>query len=399
MNAGRAVFLGFTIPDEFAQRLFQADTIPAVQTHKFAWAFAEVLARVYDPVFLMSAAPVQTFPITPFRSFASLEFEENNVQGIMLAASNLRQVRHFSRFVACLKFTRRLRTDWAPDVVFVHGVHTPFLAYAAILRLFGIRTVVVLTDAPGAILATDGTLRRALKKLDRTVVIALLRAASGVVALAPALKERLAPGKPVLVVPGIISAAWQNDVLRLAQQPDIPNRRFTVTYAGGIEENYGVGLLVGAAALSPEIDFRICGRGGYLETVRATASSNVKLLGFLDQEAIAAELMQADLLINPRPSDLGFTALSFPSKLLEYLATGRPVMTTKISSIPPELNGSFYYITEETAVGVADAVRRVCAATKDERERFGTAAQQQAVDSFGAIAVARKLLAFWGSFR
>ena len=397
MTASRAVFLGFTVPDDFARRLFQADPIPSVQTHKFAWSFASVLGQVFDRVFLLSAAPVQIFPITPFKSFDALEFQENGLPGVMLGASNQRLARHASRFVACLQFTRRMRREWTPDVVFVHGVHTPFLACAAFLRLFGIKTIVLLTDAAGVILPTDGLLRRSLKKVDRFVVKALLRAANGVVTLAPALADKLAPGKPALVVPGIISASWQGDVLRLVK--DTANPRFTVTYAGGIEENYGVKVLIEAAALLPNIDFRVCGRGSYLEKISTIATANVTLPGFLDQESVANELMSADLLLNPRPSALDFAALSFPSKLLEYLATGRPVMSTRIPSIPPELEGAFYYITQETAEGLAKAIQAVADLSKAARDGFGATAQRQAVDSFGEAAVAEKILAFWACFR
>jgi glycosyltransferase involved in cell wall biosynthesis len=397
MTAGRAVFLGFTVPDEFARRLFQVDPIPAVQTHKFAWSFATTLLHVFEKVFLLSAAPAQAFPITPFRSFDALEFQENGLFGVMPAASNRHLTRHISRFVACLKFTRRLRKDWAPDFVFVHGVHSPFLAYAAILRLFKIKIIVVLTDAPGVVLSTDGRLRSVLKKIDRSVVKALLKSANGIVTLAPALAENLACEKPALVLPGIISRSWQNEVARLAQ--NIGNPRFTVTYAGGIEESYGVKLLVEAAALLPEIDFRICGRGGYLEKLSASATENVKLLGFLDQDMVAQELMRSDLLVNPRPSTLDFTSLSFPSKLLEYLATGRPVMSTRISSIPSELKDSLFYITEETAEGTARAIRAVSQMDKPVRERFGKAAQSQAIDCLGEMAVARKMSVFLEGFR
>lgn len=392
MTAGRAVFLGFTVPDSFAADLFRSDPIPAVQTHKFALAFASALSKVFDKVVLLSAPPVQHFPVTPFRNFAGQEFVVHGMDGVVLGASNVRTRRHLSRFLACLKMTGRLRKEWAPDVVFVHGVHTPFLAYAAVLRLFGITTVVILTDAPGLFLPTDGRVRRVLKTIDRSLVKLLLRAASGVVALAPALVEKLAPSKPNLVVPGIISDEW---VAQATGLDSVANAHpFTVTYAGGIDKSYGAGLLVGAAALLPDVSFRICGRGAFYDEALATSTANVVLPGFLGQEAVAAEIMGADLLINPRPSTQGFAVLSFPSKLLEYLATGRPVLTTPISSIPKELTGSFYYITEETDAGVAAAISAAAALPADERGAFGRAAQHQALAHFGEAAVAKKLKTF-----
>lgn len=397
MKSGRAVFLGFTVPDELARQLIEADPVPAVQTHKFAWSFAIALSEIYEEVFLLSVAPVQTFPITPFKSFEELEFEQHGIRGTMLAASNMRVVRHFSRFISCLRFTPRLRSNWGPNVVFVHGVHTPFLAYSALLRLLGLKSVIVLTDPAGVVLATDNRLRRGLKSIDKIFVKILLRSASGIIALAPKLTEAMAPRKQSIIIPGIISTAWQNDVARLSVPRS--NSRFTVTYAGGVEENYGVGLLIKAAALLPDIDFHICGKGGYLETARAIATQNVKILGFLEHEAVAKELMCADLLINPRPTDVDFAAQSFPSKLLEYFATGRPVMSTKIPSIPRELRDMFYSIEEETAAGIAASIRVVSSLSNCEREGFGFAAQQRAVGHFGATAIAGRLATFGRQLR
>lgn len=388
MKASRAVFLGFAVPDAFAEELFRVDPIPAVQTHKFAWAFAKVLGKVFDHVILMSAAPVQPYPVTPCRSFSEREFEENGKQGVIMGASNARLMRHVSRFVACLRMTGRLRREWRPDAVFVHGVHSPFLLYALFLRLFGIKAFVVLTDGPGIMLATDGRLRRVLKLVDRFVVRLLLKGMTGVVALAPALAAELARGKPALIFPGIISDDWAAAVA--LRGPEIPG--FTVTYAGGIEANYGAALLVGAARMSPETTFRLCGKGHYADEARLSAPANVVFPGFLGQDAVANELLAASLLINPRPTSSEFSARSFPSKLLEYLATGRPVMTTRIASIPAELVGSFYYIDDETPEGVARAIAGVAALPLEERRRFGAAARQTALDNFGEAAVAKKLL-------
>lgn len=390
MKASRAVFLGFTVPNAFAEELFRADPIPAVQTHKFAWAFAKVLGMVFDHVFLISAAPIQPYPVTSLRSFLEREFEENGKRGVIMGASNARLMRHVSRFVACLRMTGRLRREWRPDAVFVHGVHSPFLLYALFLRLFGIKAFVVLTDEPGIMLATDGKLRRAMKLVDRFVVRLLLKGMTGVLALAPALAAELARGKPALIFPGIISDDWAAAVALRVPEQEIPG--FTVTYAGGIEASYGAALLVGAARLSPEIIFRLCGKGRYADEVRSSVPANVVLSGFLGQDAIADELLAASLLINPRPTSSEFSARSFPSKLLEYLATGRPVMTTQIVSIPAELAGSFYYIEDETPEGVARAIAEVAALPAEERRRFGAAARQIALDNFGEAAIARKLL-------
>ena len=44
----------------------------------------------------------------------------------------------------------------------------------------------------------------------------------------------------------------------------------------------------------------------------------------------------ADVLVNPRLNEGEYTKYSFPSKTMEYLSTGRPVVCYKLDGIPDE---------------------------------------------------------------
>ena len=49
-----------------------------------------------------------------------------------------------------------------------------------------------------------------------------------------------------------------------------------------------------------------------------------------------AEELKATLLVNPRPTTEEFTIYSFPSKNMEYMASGTPLLTTKLPGMPEE---------------------------------------------------------------
>lgn len=53
------------------------------------------------------------------------------------------------------------------------------------------------------------------------------------------------------------------------------------------------------------------------------------------EEAVKAQL-SAYLLVNPRPSNEEFTKYSFPSKNVEYMVSGAPLLTTKLPGMPAE---------------------------------------------------------------
>lgn len=361
------LLLGFTLPDADACALFEVDALPAVQTHKFAWSFARALRHAHGELRLLSASPVQNYPIVPRLVFRAADFQSEGVQGRSLGFINLVVLKHITRFLSCIASLPRI-ARWRVCDVYIHGAHTPFLLFGLILRVAGRRVVPVLTDPPGIVLPTDGRLSRVLKRIDRYLVEALVTRCSAVVALAPALTRIYNGNLPTLVAPGILNREWIEQIEaargRAAGngQPIPPERRRRrVLYAGGLSAAYGVDLLLDVAALMPDVDFVFLGKGDQLEAIFATPHRNVRYDGFVGLRDLAAAMIDADILINPRPSQRGFAVQSFPSKLIEYLASGRPVLTTRIASIPDEIAECFHYIDDESAAGIAEAIRRLLA--------------------------------------
>ena len=82
-------------------------------------------------------------------------------------------------------------------------------------------------------------------------------------------------------------------------------------------------------------------------------------------------MRQATVLVNPRPSRQDFTAFSFPSKTLEYLAAGKPVLSTRLPGIPEEYFGYLQPIEDETPEGLAGALTAFRDLSVEERDRLG----------------------------
>ena len=378
------MLLGFTVPDAMARAFFVHDPLPAVQTHKFAWSLTRALCHAHREVRLLSAAPVQSFPLFPRVRFRSCGFREAGVEGRLIGFLNLVVLKHATRFFAIVRAWPQI-VRWRVETVYVHGVHTPFLLAGLLFRARGLRVIAVLTDPPGVSLPTDGWFSRLLKHVDRALAGMIIRRFSGVIALAPELAARHARGLPVLVVPGIVGADW---LARLtALPPGSPgNDRPVVLYAGGLHAAYGVDRLIDAAELLPDVDFRFYGKGDQVARLIRASPANASYEGFVDAPALARAIRQADILVNPRPTGSRMAAQSFPSKLLEYLASGKPVLTTRLDAIPPEIAGCFDYPEDESPAGLAAAIRRMLAMPHD---RSGVPALVERL--FGEAALGRKL--------
>ena len=67
----------------------------------------------------------------------------------------------------------------------------------------------------------------------------------------------------------------------------------------------------------------------------------------------------ADLLVNSMPEFGIHTALSFPSKTMEYMILGKPVACFKVRGIPDEYDGYLTYFEEETPQSMAETIEKM----------------------------------------
>lgn len=80
----------------------------------------------------------------------------------------------------------------------------------------------------------------------------------------------------------------------------------------------------------------IYGDGDYRAELVELAAKHDRIIykGLVSRDVIVARQKQVALLINPRPSSYEYTQYSFPSKIMEYMLSGTPVLTTKLPGIP-----------------------------------------------------------------
>jgi glycosyltransferase involved in cell wall biosynthesis len=73
------------------------------------------------------------------------------------------------------------------------------------------------------------------------------------------------------------------------------------------------------------------------------------------------------VLINPRPKNGEYTKYSFPSKIMEYMSSGTPVIAYKLEGIPEEYYEHIYMVNDDKG-GLFGTLKDVLC--KDEQELF-----------------------------
>ena len=143
-----------------------------------------------------------------------------------------------------------------------------------------------------------------------------------------ALREAGISATRITVVPNGVD----DDLLdgRIDRPADVPGPLARVTYAGVLGHNQGLVTLIRAAKQLDDLDVEIvlAGDGAERDLLEREVSrlglSNVRFLGYLDKASLLDVYASSDVLVALLRRDVSRTAT--PSKLIEYMAMGKPVV-------------------------------------------------------------------------
>lgn len=171
-----------------------------------------------------------------------------------------------------------------------------------------------------------------------------------------------------------------------------------IMYAGALRKQYGAENLVKGFMGYHDADARllVLGDGDYADHVREAAAldGRIKFLGRMPQESVLRLEQRVSLLINPRPADSEFTKYSFPSKNLEYMSSGTPLLTTKLPGMPHEYYDYVYLIDGEGSRPITAALEHVLSdQSEDDRLRKGRMAYDFVISEKNNVAQAQRICA------
>ena len=124
----------------------------------------------------------------------------------------------------------------------------------------------------------------------------------------------------------------------------------------------------------PETSLHICGGGELKSYVDAMCQKDTRIhyYGVVSSERANELLQSASVLVNPRQNDSEYTKYSFPSKNIEYLMTGSPVVAYMLDGIPKNYQDFFEVPHSNDTQALAEAIKAALYQTEEVRkERFG----------------------------
>ncbi len=252
-------------------------------------------------------------------------------------------------------FRRMIKNAETPRCVLTYNVYPHSCAVGREAMRSGIPWIPIVADAPGD--------PAAYQKLSNQI-----RSAAGCAFLSWHSFTNW-PNEPKIHLDGGVSTL-PDPAMAL---PD-SNGPKIVFYSGVLNRFGGVDLLLDAFAeiRNPDARLWICGKGDNPKLREALQNDHrITFHGCVDEKTLLQLSRQAWVMVNPRPNDVIDSLHNFPSKILEYLSYGKPVVSTWTPGIAPEYRSVLIVPDDETPAELTHAIDSVLQWTELQcRERF-----------------------------
>lgn len=371
---------------------------PRLCTQKFHFLIAKGLALYSETCKVNSLSAVPVTPRDHKRKFWKISSEVvDNVEYSYVPMINLPFIKHPCLFT--YTFLRLLYLGLRKekeDKVFICDILNLTISSAALLasKFIRVKTVAIITDMPGLMVSSENS-RSLVHKVFNFFVSKYMVNYDGYILLTEQMNEKVNPhDKPYMVMEGLVDKQMDLMPNRLEEKAD----EKILIYAGGIYEKYGIKKLILAFMRldMQDIGLHIYGSGPmaadmprYMEKDR-----RIKYFGMVPNEEVVKEELKATLLINPRPSSEELTKYSFPSKNMEYMVSGTPIVTTPLPGMPEEYNEYVYLFEDESVEGIYKTLDSLLSKPREELHEFGYRAKRFVIDKKNNAKQANTILAF-----
>lgn len=381
----------------YEQRLNGCNSKPSVAPIVFEISLLDGFSKNGADIEIHSFPMIPTFPNSKLLHFGRLvEKLSCGYTCHWLNTINLPVLKQLSRKFDARKIMKRWLKEHRQDGMILTYSIPPFLVKDILkyAKKYGVKTVAIVTDLLRDMYINEQKpLIKKIKNLYLSPALHLQGDYDGYVYLTEAMCKVVAPQKPYVVMEGI--ADTSNIIPPDEREKSSPR---AIMYAGMLYEKYGIINLLDSFELIKDRDVQLWlfGDGTAVPEIkrRAVTDNRIKYFGMVSHDKILEYERKAILLVNPRDADEDFTEYSFPSKTIEYMLSGTPVVTTRLKGIPQEY---FDYVFPAESNRVSDLIKSLSNAltySKADMNAFGVRAQRFIINNKNSVSQSARILAF-----
>lgn len=121
-------------------------------------------------------------------------------------------------------------------------------------------------------------------------------------------------------------------------EPRLPGQRPVAGYVGVLDERLDLGLIAGLAKALPEWDIKMYGPVAKIDPAGLPQAPNISYEGYTCYADLPAAMAGLDVALMPFALNEATRSIS-PTKTLEYLAAGLPVVSTRVPDVVADFPG------------------------------------------------------------
>lgn len=393
------IFVGGFSPDHRLPEVQNRSKVPlqfAAET--FQWSFIKGIEfNINKSMHLITAPFFGSYPRHHHDWYIkSFKFSHQNSSfNLSIGYLNLPLIKNIFKFFG---LTRQLLINTSnsnENIVFVYSVNLAYVLAAVFSKLFNrtIKICLIITDLPEFPADSSIAYRAYLKYIEGPIFYKLVKHIDKFVTLTKYIPIAIgADPEKCITVEGLFDLS---NTSKFVSQKN-KNRNKIVLYTGTLDNRYGINRLIEEFSMINENDIElwICGGGNAVEDIKQAAKVNSKIvfLGLKPRSEILRLQSTCDLLVNPRNNDGDYNKYSFPSKLMEYMASGTPVLCYRLDGIPSEYYDYIYTIECEKGEKLHQAIVRVLSYTKSSLLKTSQSAQAFIYDAKNSWVQTKKVL-------
>lgn len=402
----KILFLGYAISDNMFNEVTAKDPYPQIQGTKLIWKIIRGIEESCDTKLdLVSVVPASEYPRNPqvFFGYHKWQHKPPDGEDYIIPFINIIILKHITRLLSAFFFVSRwliIQKRHSERAILVYAMHSPFIISSLVAtHIFGGKVILIVPDLPEFmdLGINRNIIIRAAKRIDAFIMRKLLSRMAGIIALTEHLAGDLSKQCiPSMVMEGSVDKiSDNNNGLQLRNYLPSASKEKVIMYTGGLA---GLELLLSAFLLIHDPTFRlwICGAGDMANQILNAAAQDRRIVywGLLPEDDFQKKCLQATIFVSPRSSMTPYIKYSFPSKLLEYMVTGRPVVSTALPGIPSEYHKYIFLLRDETPSALATMLQDVCNKPQAELDEIGRLARDFVNDKKNYLQQGRRMFDF-----
>jgi glycosyltransferase involved in cell wall biosynthesis len=377
------IFIGGFFPENYTATIIEKSKLQVQNAaNNFQWAFIKGLEQnLNHSIKLLTAPYIGWYP----KYYKDLIFRkayfsnnDNLESDVMVGFLNLPGIKNIFKFFNLKSALRHLLNSNSRNIIFVYSTDWAYLKAALKAKSKNPNTTIcaIITDCYDWKENKGFFNKLKLKNIVDTLPLKMLAKADCFVVLTDKMADYLKiANKPWVRVEGI----FDEEAISKIEINLKDNVTKIILYTGTLEYPYGIKELLGAFELITSTDYQlwICGSGSGKKLVqqRAQEDKRITYFGIVGREKITELQAKATILVNPRNTIGEYNKYSFPSKTMEYFASGTPALLYKLEGIPEEYFDFCYTVGDNKVETLSKAIFDTCQLKPDILKLKGESAK------------------------